>query len=190
MSLALQVAFLTGQSDPDRCALSPEQQAFLDRLPVVPNGRVGRNFPYAPDTEAYRPVPLLPASWHNAHQYLASRKPRFAERHRPAVLRMLSQAEQTVLLAGSCGLELLAQLSLPASALIRLHVFAYGPCARRHPDCDLVTVLGRHDWIARAWSGSAHHVVAATHFSYLTSPEVLALCRAFIMRVAAGVGSS
>lgn len=184
MSLPLQVAFITGQSDPERCALSPLQAAFLDALPVPDAGKVRVNFPYTTTTLPHRRVALGPASWHNGRQYLGSRAPAFAERHRAGALALLSRADRTVLLAGSCGLELLANLGLPDSALRRVAVFAYGPVARRRPACEVVVVQGRRDWISRAWGPHADEVVEAGHLDYLRDAEVLAHARAFIVRVA------
>jgi hypothetical protein len=185
MSLPLQVAFLTGQSDPGRCALSPEQRAFLDALPVADAGKVRVNFPYDDQTPPYRDVPLVAASWHNARQYLASRAPAFAGRHRRAVLQLIARAECTVLLAGSCGLKLLANLDLSDEMLRRVQVFAYGPVARRRPACDVFVVRGRRDWIARLWGGQAQLLVDAGHMDYLRNAEVLASCRAFVAGCAA-----
>lgn len=190
MSLPLQVAFITGQSDPRRCALSPAQEAFLDTLPVPDDGKVRSNFPYDVRTPPYREVPLVAASWNNARQYLASRRPAFAEAHRRAVLRMLARAEHTVLLAGSCGLELLANVSLPETAIHRVHVFAYGSVSRHRPACETLVVQGRRDWIARAWRGPVDHLVEGGHMAYLENPEVRARCREFVVRVAARAGGA
>lgn len=184
----LQIAFMTGQSDPSRCALSPIQRAFIDQLPVPTESRVPTNFPYTVDTGPHRDVPLLTASWHNATQYAASRRGRFSVRHQPAVLNMLDGAEHTILLAGSCGLELLVNLLLPDSVLRRLHVFAYGAVARRRPDCDLFIVCGYADWLARAARLGADRMVHADHRDYLTSGEVLDCCRHFVARVSRDTG--
>jgi hypothetical protein len=189
VKLPLQVAFFTGQSDPERCALSGEQAAFLDALPIRDAAKIRRNFPYEDDTLAYRDVSLLAAGWHNARQYLMSRTPAFAERHRPAVLRLLAQADSSLLLAGSCGLELLANLSLPGDVLGRVHVFAYGPVVRSRPACDICAVRGRGDWIARLWGGPADHIVDGGHMAYLRNPDVLALCQAQVARLEAGAGA-
>ena len=187
MSVPLQVAFMTGQSDPGRCALSPAQHAFLDALPVPEAEKLRRNFPYADDTPPHRDVPILAASWHNVRQFLASRAPSFGERHRPAVLRMIARADHTVLLAGSCGLEILANLELPDAALRRVHVFAYGPVARHRPACDTFVVRGRRDWIAGVWGVHADRLVGAGHMNYLKNAEVLASCQAFVAGCAARV---
>ena len=172
----VQVAFLTGQSDASRCALSPVQRAFLDALPLPASARQPLNFPYDADTAAWRNVSLLTASINNGRQYLASRRPGFAERHTHHVMRELSRAPRTLILAGSAGLELLSNLRLPREALDRIHVFAYGPVARRLPDCPCVLVQGRRDWISRWWFSTVDHRVDCTHLDYLSSPEVLALC--------------
>jgi hypothetical protein len=182
--LSVQVVFLTGQSDPGRCALSPVQQAFVDALPLPAAAKVSRNFPYA-ETTAWRPTSLLTASVFNARQYLASRRPDFATRHAPGVRQQLAQAHRTLILAGSSGLELLANLSLPRDVLDRLDVFAYGPVARRIPDCACVLVQGRRDWVSRAWFSRVDHRVECGHLDYLESPEVLSLCLALVRRLTA-----
>jgi len=185
----LQIAFLTGQSDPRGAALAPAQEAFLDALPAPAAWKVRVNFPYPEATPPHRPTPLLRASWNNALQVLDSRRAAFAARHRPPVLALLARAERTLLLAGSCGLELLARLDLPAPELGRLHVFAYGAVCRRRPACDLRQVRGRRDWVARALTridlGRSGAWVAGGHLDYLEDPEVLALCRAFLDEVTA-----
>jgi hypothetical protein len=173
---AVQVAFLTGQSDATRCALSPVQRAFLEALPLPASARLPLNFPYHADTAPWRNVSLLAASVNNARQYRTSRRPEFVARHAPQVLRQLECAPRTLILAGSAGLELLANLRLPREALDRVHVFAYGPVARRLPDCPCVLVQGRRDWVSRWWFRTVDHRVECTHLDYLESPEVRALC--------------
>src|SRR5688572_6046363 len=103
-SQAVQVAFLTGQSDASRCALSPVQRAFLDALALPASARLPLNFPYHTGTERWRNVSLFTASVNNARQYRASRRPEFAARHAPQVLRQLTRAPRTLILAGSAGL--------------------------------------------------------------------------------------
>jgi hypothetical protein len=172
----LQIAFLTGQSDAGRCGLSPVQRAFLDALPLPAAARLPFNFPYRDDTGPWRNVSLIGASINNARQYLASRHPDFAACHAAHVERQLARAPRTLILAGSAGLELLINLRLPRQTLDRVHVFAYGPVARRLPDCACVLVQGRRDWVSRWWFRTVDHRVDCTHLDYLQSPEVLALC--------------
>ena len=119
--------------------MSPAQTAFLAALPVPAAARVALNFPYPPG-EIVLPfvrIPLPVASWRNGWQHFASRRPSFAERHRATVEALLARADRTLFLTGSCGLELFNNLRLPASALRRVTIFAYGPVARRRPDCGL-----------------------------------------------------
>lgn len=188
--LPLQIAFLTGQSDPSGSALSPEQERFLDALPGGPEGKVRLNFPYPEEARPRRPhreVPLLPASWNNYSQYLASRRPEFAARHRPAVSRLLARAETTLFLAGSCGLELLVNLDLPAGELAGVRVFAYGASARRRPACALRTVHARWDWVAllgaRGRLGPPDFRVGGGHLGYLRNPKVLELASAYVEEI-------
>jgi len=179
----LQILFLTGRSDPRSAALSPVQTAFLDALPVPDAWKVRVNFPYPAETPPFRATPLLLASWRNANQYAGSRRAAFAERHRAQVLDRIDAAERTFVLAGSSGLELLGNLRLPAAALARLHVFAYGPVARRLPGCDHRLVQGRRDWISRAWFRTVTARVETGHLDYLADPAVLRLCEAYLREV-------
>lgn len=176
--LARQVAFLTGQSDPRRCALSAAQHAFLDALPLPEPAKLRRNFPYADATAPHAPTPLWRASVNNGWQFLVSRRGGFAARHRDSILRLIDRAERTLLLAGSCGAELLNNLRLPPDALARVGVFAFGPVARALPACRLYTVRGARDWLSRAFVAHADLLVDCGHLDYLANPRVLAACRA------------
>lgn len=177
----IRIAFLTGRSDPSRCGLSPQQQAFLEALRASRRELVDRNFPYVAPQPGHVAVPLPLAAWRNFGDYVGARRPAFAERHRVKVEAMFEGSGSVVLLAGSCGLELLANLRLAADVRARLHVFAYGPVARHAPDvARLLCVQGRGDWISRVgWRGPVHPV-GGGHMDYLRQPEVQALCEDFI----------
>jgi len=178
---SIRIAFLTGRSDPSRCGLSPEQQGFLDALRAPGREPVDRNFPYAAPEAGHVAVPLPLAAWRNLGDYIGARRPAFASGHRASVVSAFEGDGAIVLLAGSCGLELLANLHLDASLRARLHVFAYGPVARQAPGvARLLCVQGRSDWISRAgWRGPVHRVDGG-HMDYLRQPDVLALCDDFI----------
>lgn len=180
------VAFLTGQSDPRTNALSPVQRGFLDRSPVPPEQRLDLNFPYQPAGE-WRETDLLRASFSNARQYLSSRRPPFAERHSVPFQQTFGSAGKVILLAGSCGLELLVNLRLPDGFLRRLHVFAYGPVSRSLPRCaSLVTVRGNRDVISGRWHRRVDHIISCGHMDYLETAETMALFSAFYRRVTGG----
>ncbi|HWJ09628.1 MAG TPA: hypothetical protein VNS46_09655 [Nocardioides sp.] len=182
--MRLQVLFLTGQSDPRSCALSPVQDAFLDDLPVPETAKVRLNFPYDAASAPYRTVPILIGSLR--HLVLFWRihllRRRWAARHRPQVEEQLRPADRTLVLAGSIGLDLLGRLDLPRDLLDRLTVVAYGAVATRPPDCRTIRVASRGDHLARWWSRDVE--VDCGHLDYLSSPELAALCR----RVAAELG--
>lgn len=187
----LQIALLTGQSAPGSCALSPVQAQFLARLQAAGGGAwraIGLNFPYDSATPPHRTPSLLTASLANASQYLGSRHPAFAARHRPAMLRLIAQAPRTVWLTGSCGLELLANLALPAEALARCRVLAYGPAARRVPDIRTELVIGRRDWVSallfRPPPGLRVHRLDCDHLNYLPHPDMAAITLDFLRRAA------
>ena len=191
--MTLLVCILTGRSDPANPALSPVQRAFLDALPISAQERVDANFPYGPPTGPWRRTSLPLASARNARGLLASRRPAFARAHADAVRGVLTRADRTLVLAGSSGLELLANLRLDAAALDGVHVLAYGPVARSGAAAavsaaaaTLETVVGRRDLLARRWAGRADHLVDAGHLDYLASPEFVAIATRAVARLRAG----
>ncbi|KHL59545.1 hypothetical protein [Xanthomonas cannabis] len=188
----LQIAFLTGQSDRARCALSAEQQQFLQALQGGGRRLIDCNYPYRPDSAPHRRTPLWRASLSNARQYLGARAGRVASADRARVAGLLQHSPMTVLLAGSCGLQLLTALQLPQSARARLAVFAYGPVCRA-PGAfgQLRVVQGRGDWLSRAlFDGAVAHAPRCGHMDYLRSASVLASCRAFVAEVEQHLRSS
>ncbi|WP_109508104.1 hypothetical protein [Nocardioides speluncae] len=182
--LPFQVVFLTGQSDPRSCDLSPAQCAFLDALPVPDEAKAPLNFPYDAAMRPWRKVPLWLASVRHGRLFLAMRRPAFSE-HRDAVIAQLDRADRTLVLAGSIGLDLLGRLDLPPELLDRLSVFAYGPVATRPPACETLRVCSRQDWVARCFrSGRRADVyVDSGHLDYLENPEVARLCRDLLTEV-------
>ncbi len=189
MTLPLQIAFLTGQSNPGNAALSPEQTEFLEALPAPAEWKVRTNFPYPDIPQTFRRTPLPLASFHNLSLYLRSRRPAFSAAFRPSVLARLRRADRTLFLAGSSGLELLHNLDLPHADLARIHVFAYGPVARRLPACDACFVQGR-DLISRLFfrtgrAGLTEPIVrvASNHLGYLDDPAVFALCVSYLAEI-------
>ncbi|AEO42808.1 hypothetical protein LN565_16380 [Xanthomonas euvesicatoria pv. euvesicatoria] len=181
----LQIAFLTGQSDPASCALSAEQGAFLQQLQGAGRQLLDCNYPYRRNGAPHRRTPLWRASLSNARQYLAARHARLAEADRKRVHALLDQAPMTLLLAGSCGLQLLTALQLPDALRARLAVFAYGPvCDAPSVFGQLRVVQGRSDWISRTlFDGQVDARPACGHMAYLRNAEVLAECQRFVAQI-------
>lgn len=179
---ALQIAFLTGQSDPASCALSAQQRDFLHRLQGDGRLLVACNYPYRAGMAPHRRIPLWRASVSNARQYLGARAARVPQDDRLRVQAMLAQAPMTVLLAGSCGLQLLTALQLPQDLRARLAVFAFGPvCHAPASFAQLYSVQGRGDWISRAlFRGPVQLAPACGHMDYLRNAAVLSACQAFV----------
>lgn len=185
------IAFLTGQSDPGRCALSPVQCATLDAL--APHAGdidlLPHNFPWTADTAPWRPVPLLRASVANGRQYLAARRgdvPGLSTSAREAARAQLFAAPRTLLLVGSCGLVVLDALIAPfdAAQRARLRAVSYGGVAPRWPvGIHGSQLRGSRDRIA-AWFGPAdgprHIAVDHGHMDYLDGTAVVEAARAHL----------
>jgi hypothetical protein len=174
-----QVILLTGRSDPRHCALSPSQQAFLD-LAVPRQHQVPTNFPYDAVTTPYRATPLLAASLRNGTAYFGSRSRSFARRHAGRLIEIVESREHTLILCGSCGLELFNNLHLPASLMARMRLFAFGPVARRRPTCDHLLVGSPKDRLSRWFFPAPDHWVDCTHLDYLQTPALQTLWTEFV----------
>lgn len=149
------------------------------------------NFPYVDNGDAvYRAQSLPKASYYNAREYLNSRQDGFVVKYRSSVHSLLKQADHTVFLAGSCGLELFNNLKLPTDLLSNVSVFAYGPVARSRPGVHHQLVQGRRDFISKLWFLQADIYVANGHLDYLSHPELFAHCEAFIRLVESGSQST
>lgn len=172
------IVFCTGRSDAGRAALSPVQRAFGEALARPAGARLWRSsFPYdAP--AAWRPVGLLRASAANAREVLAARRPGFRDAVGRRVRDAIVGPEPALVLAGSCGLELLAR-----SGALRegdpVRVVAYGPAPApvALPPVPVTAVIGRRDLLARAlWRGPAERADCG-HLDYLTDPALLRIAR-------------
>jgi hypothetical protein len=176
---ALTIAFFTGQSDPDRCALSPEQQAFLARLAGPGRTLHPSNFPFHA-SPPYREVPIWRAAWRNWRGYAASREPRSGEKYRAEVAALIQRAPHTLFLVGSSGLELFNNLTLPNELERRCVLIGYGAVARRWPRrARTMLVRSPGDWLAR-WYGPRVPAVEALrggHMNYLSDPAFLTICQ-------------
>ena len=169
--MSLGIVFITGQSNPKSCDLSPLQKHFGQLLEG--EGRVlhPTNFPYQSNLEAHRPVHLIKASYANYASFRHARSSHFSERYSPQVAKLFKQYTHVLFLAGSCGLELLNNLRLPEGALQRMSVLAYGPVTRSSADLPVTIVKGRYDFISCFNQHKADYVVACGHMGYLSSPE-------------------
>lgn len=172
--------FLTGHSVPGCTGLSPAQRDFLFRSAVPAACRLVHNFPWH-ETEPFpERIPIATASWNNVRHCLGSLGAGFRKRHRDAVVARFADCDAVLLLAGSCGLELLDNLDLPEETRRRLHVFAYGPVSRRRPEvASLRLVQGRRDRISRLFHRQVDHLLPCGHLDYLERPETLALFDGF-----------
>jgi hypothetical protein len=171
------IAFLTGQSDPKRCALSPEQASFLAQLGGTARELIPLNFPFTP-TAPFRETSLPRASWNNIRLTLSSHRRSFAARHRDAVAALIERGPRTVFLAGSCGLELFNHLGLSPELESRCTLLCYGPVARRLPrHASAVIVQGSRDVISRTLFRHPGRRLRCNHLGYLRDPEFLRLCQ-------------
>ncbi len=182
------LAFLTGQSDPGRCGLSPAQRAVLATLSAEADGidLEPHNFPWPATAPPWRAVPLLRASLANGRQYLAAQRGALRDvdaGQRTAAQTRLRDAPRTLLLVGSCGLSLLDALIAPFAAheRARLRIVAYGAVAPHWPaGVEGVQLRGHRDRIADWFGpgdGPAPRRVDHDHLDYLDGEAVLVAVR-------------
>ena len=178
------VGFIAGHSVRGCTGLSREQQDFQRRSTVPEQNWLRHNFPWHetfPFPETFR---LLSASWNNVRHYFASRRPAFRAKHRASVAGLFAKYDAVILLAGSCGLELLNNLDLPSETRQRLHVFAYGPVSRRRPDvASCFMVQGKRDMLSRWYHRQVDARFPCPHMGYLAAEETMRLFETFHRRV-------
>lgn len=181
-----QLIYLTGQSDPRRCGLSVLQHDFGTRLAAALGCSLHpQNFPWFAELlddpaelamQSAR-AGIVRASWHNARQFLATQRSGFAARWADAWPRLQAQAGCTFVLAGSCGLALLAALRPSAESLRHIRVFAYGPVTHWLLPVPTLLVQGRRDPWSRFFVPHPDAFVAGSHLDYLADPAVWTLAR-------------
>lgn len=176
-------AFITGHSVRGCTGLSSTQVAFQQRSMIPEERWLKCNFPYIPTTPFPDSVPLLTASLNNAAHYMFSRGQRFRKQNQQAVVSAFADVDCIILLAGSCGLELLNNLALPAELRRKMHVFACGPVSRAMPEvASFYSAQGIHDWISRAFHRQANLRFPCSHMNYLNSPITLSAFNSFVER--------
>lgn len=184
--IPLQIAYITGRSRPGYAQLSPVQSAFINQLARPERRLIRLNFPYfchADNTPGIRPARLLTASFNNSRDYYTSRYHSFQQRYQSSVAELLAQAKNTVLLAGSCGLELFNNLHLPGELMPSTTLIAYGAVARKRPACRHILIQGDRDWLSKIYFRSVDYKVSCGHMNYLSSPEVFAICERYIAHI-------
>lgn len=178
------VGFITGHSVRGCTGLSQEQREFQQRSIVPTANWLQYNFPWQETFPFPVRFRLLSASWNNLWHYFESRRPAFRENHCSEVVARFAQYDAVILLAGSCGLELLNNLDLPAETRQRLHVFAYGPVSRHRPEvASYFLVQGVGDVISRTFHRHVDAHVFCPHMGYLAAAETLRQFDAFYRRV-------
>jgi len=166
-------AFITGHSVRGCTGLSKVQRDFQRRSIIPLEKWLPHNFPYH-ETFPFPEPSLLSASFNNVVHYFRSRLPAFQKQHQETVCQVFSSYDAVILLAGSCGLELLCNLDLPQPLRRRLHVFAYGPVSRSLPEvASMLTIQGTGDLLSRSFHPTADHRFPCPHTGYLKAPETL-----------------
>lgn len=160
------IGIVTGLSDPATCELSIEQTGFMNRVisnlrargREIPVGsRIESNFPFFVTPGPRRKnLGLLASSYNNFHQFRSFRSVRYQSLARPHWRRLFESTDCINLIAGSCGLELIARSIVSLNTFPRIYVLALGPVANRSlvrvlhnsGQIRLTIVRGASGWIA------------------------------------------
>ena len=181
------VGFITGHSVRGCTGLSQEQRDFQKHSAVPTASWLPYNFPWYETFPFPESFPLLGASYNNVRHYFESRRTAFRETHRSEILARFAAYDAVILLAGSCGMELLNNLNLPAETRQRLHVFGYGPVSRRRPAvASRLLLQGQHDIISRLFHRQVDLQFPCSHMGYLVAAETLRQFDAFYFKVVKG----
>lgn len=173
----VKIALLSGLSDPTTCALTEAQQRFFDALNVPETWKVRMNFPYVVNCNNVRPAPpLWFASIQNLRQFLLASRSRYhtaAHRHWQALRR---SCERLVIVALSCGYEILRQCLAIEDVIPPSHVIALGPVGWKSAPFSCTLVQGSGDLISKLFFRSSDiNLPGVGHMGYLEHPRVMQL---------------
>jgi hypothetical protein len=167
----IKIAFVTGLSNPHRCCLSRVQKEFINRL-EFPAYKLDYNFPFIP-ADGEENETLWKASMNNIKQFLSYPSKEYKKHLRLHLDHFTASCDQMIFLAGSCGLELLNVALSSQSREKLLHVFAYGPVARQHPDYPCTLIQGSKDYLSRFFFKHPDERLSTVgHMDYLQHPRV------------------
>lgn len=174
------IAWVAGRSDPATCRLSPQRVAFLNRIALPGWKTLQLNFPYARElNQPLRRTHLLWASFHNAWQFLADTWGLRRQANRGAWRSVLQSREKLLLIANSCGLQLLLDSRIDCGE--NVFVIALGPVGWRRPQCPHLLIQGENDYLSRLFYRRHVAVIAGQgHLNYDQNPATFALAHDWI----------
>jgi hypothetical protein len=180
----VKVVWLSGASDPFSSTLSEPEARLLESFGLPRDEVVWSNFPYAGPTTRRR-VPLPLAGLSNVLQFLAASTPVYrwlAARHWRA---LCGSASCMLVVAGSCGAQLLRALERATPDGVAVHALALGPVAWRAPRSLQLALVGGDDGYSRAFARAlpavrVEVVPGVDHMSYLESSAVRERVRAWV----------
>jgi hypothetical protein len=181
----LKVVWLSGASDPFSSTLSDAEERFLESFTLPRDQVVWSNFPFTGPCKR-RHVPLPMAALSNVLQFLVASTPVyrwFAGRHWRA---LCASASSVLVVAGSCGAQLLRALERATPDGVAVHALALGPVAWRAPRCLDAALVGTDDGYSRVFARSlptelVEAVPGVDHMSYLESDDVVRRVRDWIL---------
>jgi hypothetical protein len=164
------IAFLTGLSNPESCALSKIQKQFMTKLESPETYKIYLNFPYIPSIGEEN-EPLWRASLHNTQQFFSiPTHQRLARRH---LEELAKAANHLIFITGSCGLEILNVSLSEEVANKTLHVYALGPVAWQKSTYSCTLIQGSSDYISKLFFRKVDFQPNdVNHMNYLESIEV------------------
>ena len=171
------VALLTGQSSFVSSALSPVQVSFLRAVAPAGASVLEMGFPFDSSFlgDGFREAGMATASWRNARQVgWALGSARFRGIVRARLEMLFGAASRTILIAGSCGLQL-ANLGWPGE------VVALGPACLGMLRVRAYVVRGRGDgWSRLLYRGRVDRACGCGHLGYWESEEVREIVRGIL----------
>lgn len=171
------VALLTGQSSFVSSALSPAQISFLRAVAPAGASVLEMGFPFDSSFlgEGFRETGMAGASLRNARQVgWALRSERFRGIVRARLGMLAGAAARTVLITGSCGLQL-ANIWWPGK------VIALGPACLGELRVRAYVVRGRRDgWSRLFYRGRVDRECGCGHLDYWESEEVRELVKGIL----------
>lgn len=181
---ALKVVWLSGASDPFSAALSEAEERLLSSCGLAEDELVRANFPYA-GSVVRRRVPLPLAALSNVLQFLVASTPLLrwvCGRHWRA---LCCATPYVIVVAGSCGAQLLRALEHATPPGVTVRALALGPVAWRPPRSLELALVGADDGYSRRFARAippdlVEACAGVGHMDYLRSDAVTLRVRAWV----------
>jgi hypothetical protein len=162
------IVIVTGLSDPNSCRLTEAQLSLINLPALPPDSVVTENFPFVQQPEgSMSSRSLAQASLANGLQFFRTWTAGYRNLAAVHWASLLQSVDHLLVVAGSCGIQLVTSCPAIQQAADKVRLLALGPVGTRQPRLSTVLVQGQRDWLSRSFFPRPDLIVARVgHLDY------------------------